>query len=137
MHAGRMLLCRNQKHDYTYLPGGHVEPGETAADALAREFTEETGLRVRVGALILANENLFEQRGKPRHEYSLVFHVEHADGPWPDQVPSLESKIAFEWIEPAAAPEANLVPPAMLAWVMAGGSESADGPQWVSHTQES
>lgn len=133
--GGRVLLCRNRKHDYAYLPGGHVEPGETAARALAREFQEETGLAVNVGNILLAHENLFEQRGKPRHEYSLLFHVEHAHGPWPELVPSLEDKITFQWAEVAALPEIGLVPPAMLAWLTAGGPDNPHQPFWLSQVQ--
>jgi len=32
------------------VPGGRVEPGETLAEAAAREAHEETGLEVRIGA---------------------------------------------------------------------------------------
>jgi 8-oxo-dGTP diphosphatase len=34
------------------LPGGRVEPGETAHEALVREMAEETGLIVEVGELV-------------------------------------------------------------------------------------
>jgi ADP-ribose pyrophosphatase YjhB (NUDIX family) len=34
------------------VPGGRVEPGETDAEATARELLEETGLRVDVGPLL-------------------------------------------------------------------------------------
>jgi ADP-ribose pyrophosphatase YjhB (NUDIX family) len=48
-HAGRILLIRRAKPPMDGLwtfPGGHVEPGEAAADAVRREVLEETGLSV-------------------------------------------------------------------------------------------
>ena len=35
-------------HRYAVLPGGHVEPGETPAEAAVRELAEETSLRAAV-----------------------------------------------------------------------------------------
>jgi len=49
---GRFLLVQRgtppQQGRWT-LPGGRVEPGETAAEACAREVAEETGIVVEVG----------------------------------------------------------------------------------------
>lgn len=41
------------------LPGGKVEPGETDAQALAREIEEELGLRVEVGAELAVSEHAY------------------------------------------------------------------------------
>ena len=53
--AGRLLMIQ-RGHDphrgrWT-LPGGRVEPGETAEAAVVREIGEETGLEIRVGPIV-------------------------------------------------------------------------------------
>src|ERR1700761_3001222 len=57
--AGRLLLIQ-RGHDpgagRWSLPGGRVEPGESDAEALAREMREETGLIVTAGPLVGAGE---------------------------------------------------------------------------------
>lgn len=111
-----VLVCRDLKHHHCYLPGGHVEPGETAADTVVREFLEETGEKVKVGAACLVVEQLFEQRGKPRHELCVVFHVER-DGGGNAPVSSLEPDLAFEWVQAAAFVEAGFVPPATIPMI--------------------
>jgi len=51
--AGRLLLIRRAHEPgrgLWSLPGGRVEAGESAAEAVQREVREETGLDVRAGA---------------------------------------------------------------------------------------
>lgn len=114
---GRVLLCRNVKHGYYFLPGGHVEFGETAGDAIVREFKEESGSTVACGPAALVAEHLFERKKGPCHEVNVVFHVElHGV-----EIKSLESKIEFEWVDLAQLNELDLRPTSIKAWLIAGG----------------
>ena len=50
---GRVLLLRRSDGENLWgFPGGAIEPGERAADAVVREVREETGLEVEPVALI-------------------------------------------------------------------------------------
>lgn len=51
LEGDRVLLALNERDEWE-LPGGQLEPGEQPTDTLVREFAEETGLSVRVGALL-------------------------------------------------------------------------------------
>ena len=42
----RVLMVRVEGHDVLYLPGGKIEPGEGARQALVREAAEEVGLDI-------------------------------------------------------------------------------------------
>ncbi|HEY2549335.1 MAG TPA: NUDIX domain-containing protein [Streptosporangiaceae bacterium] len=53
--AGRLLLIRRRNEPGAglwSLPGGRIEPGETAEQAVVREVREETGLEVSPGRLL-------------------------------------------------------------------------------------
>ncbi|TLV04046.1 NUDIX hydrolase [Dyadobacter luticola] len=57
-------------------PGGGVQFGETATEALEREFLEETGLRVKVGKLLFINEHI----EAPLHAVEMFFQIDSFEG---------------------------------------------------------
>ena len=126
-----VLVCRNLAKGYCYLPGGHVEPGELAAESLVREFAEETGLKVNAGPAALVAEVVF---GKNGHEINAVFHVEHR-GPPPEAIQSQEPDIGFEWLEAAEIVDSDLRPRAIKAWLVGGGHAHPGSVEFVSDRQ--
>ena len=103
---GKLLVCRAKGAKSCYLPGGHVEFGETGRQALVREMAEETGLAAEAGDFLGVVENAFEQHGKPHAEINLVYAMDVAS----DDVESREDWISFEWIPLSGLAAANLLP---------------------------
>ena len=50
--TGKILLTRREDNGRWCLPGGGIDPGESAAEACVREVFEETGLQVKATKLV-------------------------------------------------------------------------------------
>ncbi|MCR8671881.1 NUDIX domain-containing protein [Agrococcus sp. HG114] len=91
-------------------PGGGIDPGELAADAVVRELHEELGLEVAGPRLLGVLESIVGFAGRARHEHMFVFAVEvAADASWPS---TTDAGHPVWWLEPArfADAEIDLVP---------------------------
>lgn len=73
---GKVLLIQQKKNSngYWLLPGGGIEFGESAEDALKRELKEELDLEVTKSSFLLVNESIDPNR--KRHLIQLVFLVQ-------------------------------------------------------------
>lgn len=89
---GRVLISRRTDSGWYNLPGGGVEPHESAAEGLIREVREETGLDVEIGRLV----GVYSKPQK--HEIVLAFEARIVGGA---MQPSDEAD-RHDWIEPAA-----------------------------------
>jgi 8-oxo-dGTP diphosphatase len=120
--GNEVLLARVTGDPWFFLPGGHVEPGETAAAALRRELAEELGIRdLVVGDVLAIIENRYPDSHGDRHELNLVFDVS-APGV---KVRSREPHLEFQWVERSRIHELDVRPSSVVP-VLTG---RLDGPR--------
>ena len=103
----RLLLVNawpgSAKSDLWCAPGGGVDRGSSLPDNLIREFHEETGLTVAVGAPCLVNE--FHDPDGSFHQVDIYFHVTLVAG-----------QLSADWRDPeGVVTERRLVSRAELA----------------------
>jgi ADP-ribose pyrophosphatase YjhB (NUDIX family) len=114
LDRSKILLCKKKGNDYYFLPGGHVEFGETAEQALTRELKEELDIETNKIEYIGTIENMFSEDGKKYHELALIFFVQpksllsiskedHIDFSWINM-----NKLAGEHVKPVALKNAVL-----------------------------
>ena len=103
------------------LPGGGIDPGESEAEALIREFGEETGLVVQTGRLITrADQFMISAHEEPFNSRGAIFEVEIV-GEDPDL--KVEDNHQTVWLDPRAAVIAlrhDSHAWAVTAWLRAG-----------------
>jgi ADP-ribose pyrophosphatase YjhB (NUDIX family) len=112
--TGRILLERRSDNGSWSLPGGKMEPGETFEETAIREIGEETGLTIRVTALIGIYSDPREGRivtypdnGDMRHIVDVVFLAEIVSG----ELRLSEESLDLQFFEPGCLPD-EIVPPA-------------------------
>jgi 8-oxo-dGTP diphosphatase len=102
-HEGRLACVRVDRGEGSYfdLPGGAVDGDETEAEALVREFVEETGMTIRPAARIAEAAQYFRKSdGQP---------INNTGGFWVadklslDPAAKVEADHELVWLAPVAA----------------------------------
>jgi len=98
---GELLLLQSHKWRGKYVvPGGHIELGETAAEAVRRETKEETGLDVEDIRFLCWQEFIYDELfWRPGHFIFLDYTCKTMGGP----VVLNDEAEAFVWIDPHRA----------------------------------
>ena len=75
----RILLIEHTKNNRKYwlVPGGGVDWGESAAEALIREFKEDTGLDIEVEKFLFISETIAPD--KQKHVINLYFKIKKVE----------------------------------------------------------
>ncbi|MBO0879029.1 MAG: NUDIX domain-containing protein [Mycobacterium sp.] len=89
-----VMLVRQRGKSWSFLPGGHVEPGDaTTTAALLRELREEADIEVQANRVesIGRVEHSYVEDGVHHHEENLVFAVHLPD----DNIRSREAHLEY------------------------------------------
>jgi 8-oxo-dGTP diphosphatase len=104
----KLLVCQRKRNDSNALrwefPGGKVEAGESAAEALVRELREELGIAATIGGEVYRTKHRYKEL---QDDLILIFFWATIADSAPLQNLAFER---FEWAGPAALPKYDFLP---------------------------
>lgn len=114
-----LLLANSSSGAYTYLPGGHVELGESVEEALNREWQEELGCNCEIQRFLGCVESRYvdHKEGHMHHEYSFVFLVSCKSLHFSKPLPKIEENLTFCWHSLEKLAMAKLRPRRLVDWL--------------------
>jgi 8-oxo-dGTP diphosphatase len=112
VESGQVLVTRTRTRADTVLnfPGGALELGEGALEALHREFAEETGLTVAVRGLAYASEHYHQSPIYPENQLVKIYWFVDRTGGELRLEGNGDDIEACRWIPKEKLPAAGLTP---------------------------
>ncbi|MDX2007261.1 MAG: NUDIX domain-containing protein [Meiothermus sp.] len=128
---GQVLLARAGGARHTFLPGGHLEAGESLPVTLERQLLEETGQRCVVQGYLGAVEHALEEGGRRHFEVNHLFVAALPDLDDPHDLHSADQHLQFIFAAPDALELLRLEPRPVIGWIqkLARGETP---PTWAS-----
>ena len=119
INRNHILTVRRHGKSNVFLPGGHIEKGETAHAALQRELVEEIGLECTIGAFAGIVEHTFNSEHGITHEMNVVLSASHAALSAQTGVRAQEGHLDFSWLpcDQTVLHEHNLQPWVLQEWI--------------------
>jgi 8-oxo-dGTP diphosphatase len=108
---GRILICRRKEDKaqggYWEFPGGKIEEGETAGQALERELKEELNISVKAGKILSSKI----------HDYpELTIELILVEAIGSDEKITLTDHSAYKWINPQELENFDMAPADRGLW---------------------